>query len=237
MLQWLRSLIFTVFVFTWIFSCGVAFAFMQPFMPFVKRWRLANFCASGLVGAARLLCGLGYKVEGLENIPPGAHVALWKHSSSWETFAMMVIFPQQVWVLKRELLLVPFVGWTLAMMGAIAINRSAGSSAVTQVLEQGRKRLAMGSWVIIFPEGTRMPAGETRKYGASGALLASRTGCKVVPVAHDAGFFWPRRGLLKKPGTITVRIGKPIEAAGRDPRDINREAQEWIEAQIAALAK
>jgi 1-acyl-sn-glycerol-3-phosphate acyltransferase len=216
----------------WVFVCGIAFTFICLVLPFRHRYRLADFCARTAIRALKPMCGLDYVVEGHENIPSGAHVAMWKHSSSWETFAMMFIFPQQTWVLKRELLYIPFVGWTLALMRSIAIDRSAGPSAVNQVIEQGCDRIRRGSWVIIFPEGTRMPPGETRRYGASAALLASKAGCLIVPVAHNAGYFWPRRGLLKKPGTIQVRIGKPIDPAGRDPRDINAEVQSWIEANI-----
>jgi 1-acyl-sn-glycerol-3-phosphate acyltransferase len=111
-----------------------------------------------------------------------------------------------------------------------AIDRGAGKSAVQSVLDQGKQRLDEGKWIVIFPEGTRMPPGETRRYGVSGALLAARNDRLIVPVAHDAGYFWPRRGLYKKPGTIRVVIGPPIAAAGREPREVNEEAQAWIEA-------
>jgi 1-acyl-sn-glycerol-3-phosphate acyltransferase len=157
-------------------------------------------------------------------------VALVKHSSSWETFAQTVILPPQAWVLKRELTWLPFVGWTVRLLRAISVDRGAGHAAVKSVLAQGKQRLAEGVWIVIFPEGTRMPPGQTRKYGISGALLASDAGCCVVPVAHDAGYYWPRRGLMKKPGTIRVVIGAPIPAAGRDPRELNAEVQAWIEA-------
>ena len=120
-------------------------------------------------------------------------------------------------------------------MKCIAIDRGSGHRAVNQVLDQGRDRLAAGIWVLIFPEGTRMALGETRKYGMSGALLASQSGVKVVPVAHNAGDFWPRRGLLKKPGLIRVVIGPAIEAAGRDPRELNADVQRWIESTMQEL--
>ncbi len=148
---------------------------------------------------------------------------------------MMVVFPRQVWVLKRELLWIPMVGIGVRQMHAIAIDRKAGHSAVSQVVEQGKDRLEEGDWIMIFPEGTRMPAGETRRYGVSGALLASQTGCLLVPVAHNAGFYWPRRGLMKKPGTVRVVIGPPIAAAGREVREINEEVQAWIEATVRSL--
>ena len=181
----------------------------------------------------KVLCGLRFTIEGAENIVPGAHISMWKHSSAWETIAQAGIFPAQSWVLKRELMWIPLVGWALRCLKPIAINRKAGASAVNQVVEQGTQRLAEGLWVLVFPEGTRVAVGERRKYGVSGALLASRAGCKIIPVAHNAGYFWPRRGWVKKPGTIRVAIGPPIDAAGRDPRELNDEVRAWIEAKIA----
>ena len=171
----------------------------------------------------------------IENLPAEPHVVLWKHSSAWETFGQFLVGPPKVLVLKRELVYIPFFGWGLKLIHSIAINRGSGTSAVNQVINQGRARLGEGLSVLVYPEGTRMPAGETRKYGVSGALLASRIGCRVVPVAHDAGYYWPRRGLLKKPGTIRVIVGAPIDAAGRDPREINAEVQQWIETTVTRI--
>jgi len=141
-----------------------------------------------------------------------------------------------VWVFKRELLMIPIVGWALRLMRPIAINRSGGGNALRQVVAQGKERIASGCWVVIFPEGTRMKVGETRRYGLSGAVLASEASLKIVPIAHTAGYFWPRRGWLKKPGVIRVVIGKPIDAAGREPLDINNEIQSWIEKTVSDKA-
>jgi len=231
----ISSLAFTAFLFAWTLLCGIAFLAWAPFVPFTRRFRFARYWAHVLLGTLKRFCGLDYVVEGRERLPPGAHVALWKHSSSWETLAMNVIFPRQVWVLKRELQWIPIVGWGIKLLHAIAIDRSSGRVAVGQVVEQGTQRLAEGDWVMIFPEGTRMAVGETRKYGVSGALLAASAGALVVPVAHNAGCFWPRRGLIKKPGRVRVVIGPPIQAAGREPRDINEEAQRWIESEVSRL--
>lgn len=234
-MQLIGSLIFTAFLFLWTFFYGIFFVIAGVFVPFSKRFLLARVWARVLLAALRWTCRLDYRVVGAERLPPGAHVALWKHSSSWETIAMAVVCPQQVWVLKRELQWLPVVGLAMRQLHAIGIDRKSGHSAVRQVVEQGLRRLAEGAWIMIFPEGTRMPPGQTRRYGASGALLAAKTGCFVVPIAHDAGYYWPRRGLLKKPGTITVVIGEPIAVAGRDPRDVNEEAQQWIEGTIREL--
>jgi 1-acyl-sn-glycerol-3-phosphate acyltransferase len=184
---------------------------------------------------ARKLCGLGFIVEGRENLPAAASVVLMKHSSAYETIMQMLLVPWQCWVLKRELMWAPFFGWGLAACNPIAIDRSAGSGAVSQVIEQGKQRLQAGSWVMIFPEGTRMPPGETRRYGVSGALLAQAAGRLLVPIAHDSGDFWPRRGLLKRAGTVRFCIGKPVDPAGRDPREVNEEIQRWIEGKVAEL--
>jgi 1-acyl-sn-glycerol-3-phosphate acyltransferase len=231
-MQFIGSVAFTIFLFLWTFFYAIFFVTACLFLPFRLRFVLARLWGAVLLKALKWTCRLDYRVEGFENLPPGSHVALWKHSSSWETIAMAVIFPRQVWVLQRELTWIPFVGWGILQLHAIAIDRKSGASAVSQVVEQGSARLAEGSWVIIFPEGTRMPRGQTRKYGGSGALLAKEAGRMIVPVAHNSGDYWPRRGLMKKPGTIRVAIGPAIRAAGREVREINEDAQSWIEGKI-----
>ncbi len=226
----LRSLAFTSFFILWSFLYACCFVLAAPLLPFNRRFALARAYARSVLVVLRWSCGLDYRVEGRENLPAGNHVALIKHASTWETVAQMVLLPPQVWVLKRELTWLPAFGWGLMLLRSIAVDRGAGSSAVRSVLQQGKARLAEGKWVVIFPEGTRMPPGETRRYGVSGTLLAAENDRYIVPVAHDAGYFWPRRGLIKRPGVIRVVIGPPIVAAGRDPREVNAEAQAWIEA-------
>ncbi len=233
-LQLAGSLFFTAFLFAWTFLYAIPFVIVCLFLPFPRRFALARAYAASVLWVLKWSCGLDYRIEGAP-LPAGCHVAFWKHSSSWETMAMMVVFPRQVWVLKRELLWIPVVGLAVRQMHAIAIDRRAGSSAVAQVVEQGKERLAEGDWVVIFPEGTRMAAGGTRRYGLSGTLLASEAGTLIVPVAHNAGFYWPRRGLMKKPGTVRVVIGAPVSAAGRDVRAVNEEIQAWVEATVQTL--
>ena len=232
--QLLASLFFTGFWFAWTLLYAIFFVIACLFLPFPRRFALVRVYAASVLWVLKWSCGLSYRVEGAP-LPSGCHVALWKHSSSWETMAMMVVFPRQVWVLKRELLWVPAVGMGLRQLHSIAIDRKAGHSAVAQVVEQGKARLDEGDWVMIFPEGTRMPRGETRRYGVSGTLLASETGKLIVPVAHNAGFYWPRRGLRKKPGVVRVVIGTPVATAGRDVRELNEEIQAWVEATVQSL--
>lgn len=235
-MQLIGSVLYTLFLFAWTFFYAIFFVIACSFLPFRKRFVLARFWGLVLLRVLKWLCRLDYRIEGQENLPPGNHIALWKHSSSWETIAMAVVFPRQVWVLKRELLWIPVVGWGIRQLHAIAIDRKSGHSAVGQVVEQGKQRLDEGDWIIIFPEGTRMPPGQTRKYGVSGTLLAVERNKLIVPVAHNAGSYWPRRGWLKKPGTVRVVIGPPIAPGGRDVREINKEVQDWIETTVARLA-
>jgi len=205
-------------------------------LPYQAQFALARTWARILLWVLERLCGLKYVVEGRERIPPGNHIVMSNHTSAWETVAQFLIFPPQVWVLKRELLWIPFVGWGLKLLRPIAINRGEGHRAVNQVVEQGKARLRDGLWIIIFPEGTRVIAGETRKFGVSGAVLAIASGKSVVPLSHNAGLFWARRGFVKKPGTIRVIIGAPIESAGKNPRELNEEIRQAIEAGLARIA-
>jgi 1-acyl-sn-glycerol-3-phosphate acyltransferase len=219
-----------MFFMAWTFFYAIFFVIACLFLPFRLRFELARVWGRVILAVLRWTCRLEHRVEGVEHLPRGNHIVLMKHSSSWETVAQALLLPTQVWVLKRELTWIPFVGWGIRQLHAIAVNRSGGSAAVRDVIAQGKRRLAEGAWVVIFPEGTRMPPGQTRKYGVSGAMLAEAAGRLIVPVAHDSGYYWPRRGLLKRSGIIRVVIGPPIVAAGRNPRDVNAEAQAWIEA-------
>lgn len=234
MRQWVGSILFTLYLFVSVPIYGALVLLTAP-LPRRYTYRGALAWVDSVLWLLRVLCRLDYRVEGREHLPSRNCVVLLKHSSAWETLAQLRIFPPQTWVLKRELMWVPVLGWVLWLLKPIAIDRRGGSVAVQQVLEQGRARLAEGLWVMIFPEGTRMPIGVTRRYGMSGALLAAAEGLPIVPVAHNAGYFWPRRGWLKRPGTIRVVIGPPIETHDADPRVVNEGAQRWIEDTLARL--
>lgn len=234
MRAWVGSLAFTTFMFGSVAVYGLVVVLAAPF-GHRRVYRMVRGWAHATLALLERCCGLGYCVEGLERLPRDNAVVLLKHSSAWETIAQIEIFPVQTWVLKRELLWAPVLGWVLLLLKPIAIDRRGGRAAVQQVVEAGRRRLDEGLWVMIFPEGTRVPAGQVRRYGMSGALLARAAGRPVVPVAHNAGDFWPRRGLLKRPGKIRVVIGPPVPTAGRDPRDINEDVQRWIEATLREI--
>ena len=204
-------------------------------LPRMLRYRIISGWARAVVALARALCGIRYRVEGLDRLPAAPSVILSKHQSAWETVAFQRLFPPHVHVLKRELLWIPFFGWGLALMSPIAIDRSRGAAALKAIARKGRERIAQGFWVIVFPEGTRVAPGKRRRYQPGGAWLAAKAGVLVVPVAHNAGLVWPRNAFIKRPGLVTVRIGPPIETANREPGAINAEAEAWIEAQQVEL--
>ena len=230
----LRSLIFILLqlVLTPIFSTLAILTF--PFSP-LTRYRLISSYARTMIWLLGIVCGIRHQVIGIENIPDEPCVVLCKHQSAWETFALQVILPPQVWVLKRELLWLPFFGWGLAMTSPIAIDRSDGKGAVKQLLKQGKDRLAQGFFVVIFPEGTRIPFGKRGKYKIGGALLAISAGVPVLPMAHNAGRLWGRNAFSKHPGLITMSIGAPIATQGLKADEVNSRAEAWIENEIQNL--
>jgi 1-acyl-sn-glycerol-3-phosphate acyltransferase len=235
-MQLIKSLFFTAFMMVSALAFG-GFMTLCFWSPYRTQFGIARSWARLQFWLLEKVCGLSFTVEGRDRIPAGNHIVMSNHTSAWETIAQFLIFPPQVWVLKRELLWIPLIGWGLKLLRPISINRGAGHRAVNQVIEQGKQRLADGLWIIIFPEGTRVVAGETRKYGVSGALLATETGKFVVPLSHNAADFWVRRGLLKRAGIIRVVIGEPIAATGKDARELNDEVRRSIEAGLARIAE
>ncbi len=231
----IRSLVFLLLqiILTPIFSTLALLTFP---LPPLTRYRYITSFARVMIWLLGVVCGIRHEVRGIENIPREPCIVLCKHQSAWETLALQMIFPPQVWVLKRELLWLPFFGWGLAMTSPIAINRSNGKGAMKQLLKQGKDRLKQGFFVVIFPEGTRIPFGQRGKYKIGGALLAASSGVPVVPVAHNAGRLWGRNSFIKHPGVVTVSIGKPIETGGRKAEEINAQVEEWIESEIQHLA-
>ena len=188
-------------------------------------------CSSDLA-----ILGIRYELQGRENISDNAVIYLAKHQSAWETIALQIWTPPAVFVLKRELLYIPFFGWALWGLRMIWIDRSAGKAALDKIVTQGKKRLSEGLSIIIFPEGTRVAPGRMGKFKAGGARLAVRTGASVIPIAHNAGELWPRNAFLKKPGTITVRFGPAIDPTGLTDNELNDRVETWIREAMRELS-
>jgi 1-acyl-sn-glycerol-3-phosphate acyltransferase len=205
----------------------------RPRFRFISVW-----CRINLWGA-RWICGIRHQVVGAENIPRGDHLAphivMSKHSSTWETLALHMFFPPLAFVAKKELLRLPFFGWAFALASPITIDRKAGTDAMQQMFTQGRERFKQGFWFVVYPEGTRIRAGTRAKYKTGGARLALALGVPIVPVAHNAGYLWPKGVFGKRPGTVTISIGKPVLPHGKDPAALTREIETWIEGEVARL--
>jgi 1-acyl-sn-glycerol-3-phosphate acyltransferase len=232
----LRSFAFALVqsVLTPIYAVLVLLMFWLPPVP---RYRfITGWCWLNLL-AARWICGIRHRIVGAENIPPRGqpHIVMSKHSSTWETLALNFLFPPLSFVAKKELLSIPFFGWGFSLASPITIDRKAGKDSMAQMAEQGRERLQQGFWIVIYPEGTRIRAGKRAHYKTGGARLASALGVPVVPVAHNAGYLWPKGVLGKRPGTITVSIGKPIHPEGNDMLTLTNRIEEWIEKEVALL--
>ncbi len=228
---WLRSLAFWLVFPVTIVCYAILLLFTFPF-SLRARWALLQSWVNFILWWLRVTCKLTHEIQGLEHIPDGAGIVFSKHQSTWETIALQQIFPLQVWVAKRELLWIPFFGWGLALMKCIAIKRGSGRAAVRQLVTQGKARLEQGIWIVIFPEGTRIPAGQRGRYRIGGAVLAEHSGFPIIPVAHNAGEYWPRRSFIKHPGVIQVRIGAPINSDGKSAQQVLDEAAGWIEARM-----
>lgn len=233
-MAYLRAILFYLGMWVVTLPFGLLVPFLLPFPPHA-RYAVIRYWGRLVLPWFRLTCGVDYRVEGAENIPEGPAVVLAKHQSTWETIALQSIFPTQTWVLKRELLRIPLFGWGLWAAWPVAIDRAAGKEALRQVIEQGQERLKAGFWMIVFPEGTRVAPGTKGRYAIGGAMLAKQAGVPVVPVAHNAGEHWPKGGLLKHPGTITIAIGPAIPTSNRKASEITEAAEAWIEGKMAEI--
>ncbi len=231
----LRSVLFWFLVILLTIPFGVALVLLT-LLPLRARFFVVGLWRHGFMGLARWVLGVKMVIKGRENIPPRPVLVLAKHQSAWETVALQEIFVPTVFVLKQELLRIPFFGWGLAALRMIAIDRSAGKEALRQMLEQGKDRLAKGIWVVVFPEGTRVPPGQQVRYKPGAAYLATKTGTPVLPVAHNAGEVWPKKALLIRPGTITVSIGPAIETQGLKDAQVNGAVEAWIEGEMRVLS-
>ena len=232
----LRSVLYFIAMSLTVVSHGTLIVLLGPFLGGDLCDRVATHWGRLNLWLQRVICGLRVQIEGAEHLPREAAIVMAKHQSTWETIALRgLLAPQQSWVLKKELEKVPFFGWALGHCRAIPIDRKAGRRAVMQVVKLGIAALQAGRIVVIFPEGTRTAPGERRKYGIGGALLAEKSGYPVVPIAHNAGVYWKRRGVKKYPGTIQVRVGPPIPTQGKKAQQILQEVEDWIEGEMEKL--
>jgi 1-acyl-sn-glycerol-3-phosphate acyltransferase len=212
------------------------FASLTFYMPLWFRMGIVNFWIAYSLASLRITCGLKYTVEGMENIPEDGFIVMSKHSSTWETIAIQRFFRPMVWVVKRELTWIPFFGWALKAMNVIALDRGTGRKAINQLIRESKQRMDQGRILAMFPEGTRVLPMQTKPFKLGGAIVSQRTGYAVLPVAHNAGEFWPRHSWIKWPGTIRVVIGPPVEPEGKKPEAIIAEVGDWITRECAAIS-
>lgn len=212
------------------------FVTLSVVLPMRVRFQLIAVWRTLFMTMCRYVLGIRYEVIGRQNIPATPSVILSKHQSAWETVSLQEIFPPLVFVLKKSLLMIPFLGWAFAAVKMISIDRSAGKDALRQVISQGCDRLKAGYWVVIFPEGTRISPGESRRFKQGGAHLAVTAGALVVPVAHNAGELWAKNAFIKKPGMITVSIGPAIDPKGKTAAEVTALAEQWIENEMRRIS-
>jgi 1-acyl-sn-glycerol-3-phosphate acyltransferase len=234
--QVVRSVVFYAGYFAALLVIGVLFLPIAPFLPLAGRYRLLNLYNYFLMFWFRIACGVRYDIQGAHHLPDGPCVIQANHQSEWETVFLQVMKPPVCTVLKRELLRLPIFGWGLRLLHPISLDRSKPARAIKQVLSQGVSRLNTGLSVLIFPEGTRVEPGERRRYNKSGSVVACRAGVPVIPVAHNAGERWPGRHWVKRPGVLRVRIGEPIETAGRTSDEVLADVEAWIETQLIDIS-
>jgi 1-acyl-sn-glycerol-3-phosphate acyltransferase len=230
----LRSLAFALFqiLVTPPYAVSVV---LLAWLPRVTRYRyITLWCALNL-WAARWICGIRHRVVGAENVPATPLIVACKHSSTWETLFLSRYLPPLAYVAKKELLAVPLCGWGFRRASPITIDRGAGQDAMAQIAAQGRERFAQGFWIILYPEGTRIPVGRRVRYKTGAARLAIDMQVPILPIAHNAGYLWPKGVMGKRPGTVTMSIGEPIPAAGRSPAELMLAVEKWIEDEVARL--
>lgn len=238
-MDFLRSVVHVTWMLVTVVPYAIAILVLAPFAkPVTLYWIAAGWLRQVMMGLVHI-CGVRWRVQGMENLPIGATspaILLVKHQSTLETFLMPVLMPHPLaYVFKRELLYIPFFGWAIGRLDMVHIDRNQRAQAFNKVVEQGKRLLAQGIWVIMFPEGTRIPRGQTGTYKFGGTRLAVATGAPVIPIAVTSARCWPRKSFMKHPGIVDVSIGKPIPSDGRQPEELMREVQAWIEAEMRRL--
>ena len=235
----IRSLLHLLFMAVTVIPWGLAVLLAAPFLNSTQIYWMCVGWLKLAVRSGELMLGIRNRISGFENLPVGSTapaILLVKHQSTWETFCMPTLMPHPLaYVFKKELLYVPFFGWAMAKMDMIHIDRSKRAQAFNKVVQQGQRLLDQGTWVIMFPEGTRIPRGEQGTYKTGGTRLAVATGAPVIPIAVTSARCWPRKALIKRPGVVDFSIGKPIPSEGREADELMREVEAWIEAEMRRL--
>ncbi|AVR95302.1 lysophospholipid acyltransferase family protein [Pseudoduganella armeniaca] len=232
----LRSLLFTVVMaiatIIWSFVCMLA----AP-LPYNKRYWVTSRWNVFMIWCAKVICGIHYEFKGHENFPDSPAIVLSKHQSAWETIFLLANLPRPlVFVFKKEILYIPFFGWGIALLRMIPIDRKQGKNAFRMVVAHGKRRLKDGQWIIMFPEGTRIPVGQAGKYKSGGTRLAIETNAPVVPIALNSGECWPKNSFIKYPGKVTVSVGKPISPEGHTPDSMMEQVEQWIESEMRVIS-
>lgn len=235
----LRSILHGLWMLVTVIPWGIWMTLSSTWATGEQMWWKAERWLGWQIDALRVLCGVQVRVTGMENLPEGKTspaILLVKHQSTLETFLIPTLMPHPLaYVFKRELIYIPFFGWAIGRMDMIHIDRSQRAQAFNKVVEQGKRLLAQGVWVIMFPEGTRIPRGKAGTYKTGGTRLAVATGAPVIPIAVSSAKVWPRKAFVKRPGVVDVVIGKPIPSTGRSAEDLMQEVQAWIEGEMRRL--
>lgn len=231
----LRAVVYQIFLIVTVIPYAFLCVLCAP-LPLHTRYRVTVGWPRLAVWGAKAILGIRWQVKGWENLPDGPAILLSKHQSAWETLFFPAYMPRELcFVYKKELHLIPFFGWGLALLRMIPIDRSKGRDAFEQVVRVGQQRIDAGRWPILFPEGTRVAPGKKVRYKMGGALLSTRTNTPVIPVAHNAGECWRRKAFIKTPGLVTVSIGPLIHPDGLSAEELNQRVQDWIEAEMRVL--
>jgi len=235
----LRSIVHALWMLVTVIPYALAIVLLSPFAKPYTLYRIARAWLRQVMVGLRVICGVRWRVQGMENLPVGETspaILLVKHQSTLETFLMPVLMPHPLaYVFKKELLYIPFFGWAIGRLDMVHIDRSQRNQAFNKVVEQGKRLLAQGVWVIMFPEGTRIPRGQAGTYKSGGTRLAGATGAPVIPIAVSSARCWPRKSMIKYPGVVDVSIGKPIPSEGRAADELMREVEVWIESEMRRL--
>jgi len=234
-----RSVLHALWMLVTVIPWGIIMCVSSLWKRGIPLYWMAERWLGWAIGGARVLLGIKTRVSGMENLPTdklAGAILLVKHQSTLETFLMPTLMPHPLaYVFKKELIYIPFFGWAMARLDMIHIDRSQRAQAFNKVVNQGRKLLAQGIWIIMFPEGTRIPRGQKGTYKSGGTRLACETGVPVIPIAVTSAKVWPRKAFIKRPGVVDVSIGPAISSVGRKPDELMREVEEWIEAEMRRL--